>query len=103
MSRRNRPTITNKQIRNEQLALVLGELEEDIENFRLTIEKKDEQLQKISSILKATKVEYQKIHKRNLELKNYIVSQTKHYEKQEQKLIKKNNMNNNYTNRKNLK
>ena len=88
MSRRNRPTKTNEQIRNEQVALVLGELEKDIENFRLTIKKKDAQLQKFSRILKATNIEYQKIHKENLELKNYIISQKKH-EKQKEKLIKK--------------
>ena len=40
MSRRNRPTKTNEQIRNKQVALVLAVLEKDIENFRLTIEKK---------------------------------------------------------------
>ena len=40
MSRRNRPTKTNEEIRNEQVALVLGELEKDIKNFRLTIDKR---------------------------------------------------------------
>ena len=44
MSRRHRPAKTNKQIRNKQVALVLVELEKDIENFRLTIEKNDKQL-----------------------------------------------------------
>ena len=44
MDRKNRPSKTNEQIRNEQVALVLGELEKDIENFKVTIEKKDEQL-----------------------------------------------------------
>ena len=36
MSGRNRPSKTNEQIRNEQVALVLGELEKDIENFKAT-------------------------------------------------------------------
>ena len=81
MSRRNRPTKTNEQIRNEQVALVLGELKKDIENFRLTIEKNDEQLQKFSRILKATKTEYRKIHKENIELRNHILNQRKNYEK----------------------
>ena len=40
MSRKNRSTKTNEQIRNEQVALVLGELEKDKENFRLAIKKK---------------------------------------------------------------
>ena len=59
------------------MSLVLGELEKDIENFRLTIEKKDEQLQKFSKILKATKIEYQKIYQENNELNNYILNQQK--------------------------
>ena len=57
MNKRSRPTKTNKQLRNEQITLVLGDLEKDIENFRLTIEKKDDQLNKYSKILKAAKVE----------------------------------------------
>ena len=78
MSRRNRPTKTNEQIRNEQqVALVLGELEKDRENFRLTIEKKDEQLQKLSRILKANKTEYQKIYKENTELRNHTKTKAK--------------------------
>ena len=77
MSRRSRPTKTNEQIRNDQVSFVLGELEKDIENFRLAIEKKDEQPQKFSKILKATKIEYQKIYKENSELKNYISNQQK--------------------------
>ena len=35
MSRKNRPTKTNEQIRNEQVALALGELEKNIENLKL--------------------------------------------------------------------
>ena len=86
MSRRNRPIKTNKQIRNkQQVALVLGELEKDRENFRLTIGKKDEQLQKLSRILTATKTVYQKIHKENIELRNHILNQRKNYKKRKQK------------------
>ena len=91
MSRRNRPTKTNEQIRNEQVSLVLGELEKDIVNFKLTIEKKDEQVQNFSKILKATKIEFQKIYEENNELKNYILNQ--------QKQKQKNNSNNNNNNK----
>ena len=49
------------------------------------MKKKDEQLQKFSRILKATKTEYQKIHKENIELRNYILNQRKNYEKRKQK------------------
>ena len=40
MNRRNRPTTTSEPLRNEQVALVLRDLEKDIEKFRLAIEKK---------------------------------------------------------------
>ena len=63
--------------------LVFGELDKDIENFRLTIEKNHEQLQKFSKILKATKIEYQKIYKENNELKNYILNQQKQQQQQQ--------------------
>ena len=73
MSRRNRQTKTNEETKNELIALVLAELENDIQNFKITIQKKDEQLQKFSKLITATKIEYQKLHKENVELKKYIV------------------------------
>ena len=87
MNRRNRPTTTSEPLRNEQVALVLRDLEKDIEKFRLAIEKKDDQLNKYSKILKATKVEYQKFYKENKQLKDYILQQNqhkKHLEQQQQ-------------------
>ena len=73
MSKRNRQTKANEQIKNEQIALVLAELENDIQNFRIMIQKKDEQLLKFSKLMKATKTKYQKLHKENANLKEYIV------------------------------
>ena len=67
------------------MALVLGELEKDIENFKLTIEKKDKQLNKFSKILKATKIEYQKLFKENKYLKNDILKQQQQQQQQYQK------------------
>ena len=65
MSRKNRPSkYTNKQIRNKQVTLVLRELEKNIETFRLTIEKKEEQLQKFSRILKRLKPNIKKYIKK---------------------------------------
>ena len=90
MNRRNRLTKTNKQTnKNEQVALILSDLERDIQNFKRTIEKKDEQLQQFSRILKATKTEYQKIHQENIELRNYILKERKKYEKRKQQLYRK--------------
>ena len=78
MNRRNRPTTTSEPLRNEQVPLVLGDLEKDIEKFRLAIKIKDDQLNKYSKILKATKVEYQKLYKENKQLKDYILQQNQH-------------------------
>ena len=72
MSKRSRQTKTNQQIKNEQIALILAELENDIQNFKITIQKKDEQLLRFLKLIKATKTEYQKLHKENAELKNIL-------------------------------
>ena len=88
MSRRTRPSKTNAQTRNEQVALVLGELGKDLkgelENFKIIIEKKDEQLNKFSKILKTTKIEYQKLFKENKDLKNYILKQQQQQQQQQE-------------------
>ena len=68
MSKRNRQTKTSKQIKNEQIAIILAELENDIEHFNIMV-KKDDQLNKFARIIKATKTEYQKLHKENAEFK----------------------------------
>ena len=93
MNRQNRPTKTSEQLKNEQVALVLGKLEKDIENFRLTIEKKDEQLnefsEQLNKILKVTKTEYQKLFKEKKDLKNYILKQKQQHEKLKKKEYEK--------------
>ena len=40
MSRGNRQTKTCEKIKNEQTAIILTELESDIQNFKITIKKK---------------------------------------------------------------
>ena len=76
-------TKTNEQTKNKQIALVLAELENDIQNFKITIQKKDEQLLKFSKLIKATKTEYQKLHKENADLKKYIVKKKHDQQKQQ--------------------
>ena len=72
MSRKNRQTKTCEQIRNEKIAIILAELENDIQNFKITLKNKDDQLQKFAKLVKATKTEYQKLHKENSKLKNTL-------------------------------
>ena len=40
MSRGNRQTKTCEKIKNEQIAIILTELESDIQNFKITIKKR---------------------------------------------------------------
>ena len=76
-------TKTNEQTKNKQIALVLAELENDIQNFKITIQKKDEQLLKFSKLIKAIKTEYQKLHKKNADLKKYIAKKKHDQQKQQ--------------------
>ena len=62
----------------------MAELENNIQNFKVRIQKKDKQLLKFSKLIKATKTEYQKLHKENTKLKKYIVNKEKH-DQQKQK------------------
>ena len=78
MNKRKRLTKTKEQLRNKQVALVLGDLEKDIENFRLTTEKEDDQLNNYLKLLKVAKIEYQKLYKENKQLKDYILQQNQH-------------------------
>lgn len=48
-------TKSNKEIKNEQLGVTLHGLEKDIEHFRITTEKKDEQLNKFFENNKSNK------------------------------------------------
>ena len=77
MSKRNRKAKTSEQIKNEQIAIILGELENDIQHFKITVQKKDEHLNKFARIIKVTKTEYQNLHRENTELKKYILKKKK--------------------------
>ena len=83
MSKRNRKAKTSEQIKNEQIAIILGELENDIQHFKITVQKKDEHLNKFARIIKVTKTEYQNLHRENTELKKYILKK-KRYGQQQQ-------------------
>ena len=84
MTKRNRQAQTSKQTKNEQIAIILAELENDIQHFKITVRKKDEQLNKFARIIKATKTEYRKLHGENAELKKYILNKKKYDQQQQQ-------------------
>ena len=84
MSKRNRQAQTSEQTKNEQIAIILAELENDIQHFKITVRKKDEQLNNFARIIKLTKTEYQKLHRENTELKKYILNKKKYDQLQQQ-------------------
>ena len=101
MSRRNRRTKTCEQIRNEQIPIILAELENDIQNFKITL-KKRQSAAKFAKLVKATKTVYQKSHKENAELKKYIVNK-KHMINNNKNYNSSNNNNSNTINNTKLK
>ena len=73
MNRNLKPTKSVKQIKNEQIALMLAEIEKDIDSFKILLNNKDKQLVDFKKLLKAAKTEYQKIVRENKYFKEYIL------------------------------
>ena len=73
MNRKVRPTKSAQQIRDEQIALMLGEIENDIEKFKIALSNKDKQLVGLGKLLKAKKNEYQKLVKENKQLREFTI------------------------------
>lgn len=64
----NRRAIKQKKSRNDQTTEKLEELEKDLNNLKLTMQKKKKHLGQYDKVLKATKIEYQKITGENKKL-----------------------------------
>ena len=89
MSRKFRPTKSAQQIKDEQIALMLGEIENDIEKFKIALNDKDKQLVDLGKLLKAAINEYQKVVKENKQLREYIITNRKTEEYRQQHTVKK--------------
>ena len=77
MNRKLRPKKSAQQINDEQIALMLGEIENDIEKFKFTLNDKDKQLVDLGKLLKVAKNEYKKVVKENKQLREYIITNRK--------------------------
>ena len=77
MNRKLRPKKFAQQINDEQTALMLGEIENDIEKFKFTLNDKDKQLVDLGKLLKVAKNEYKKVVKENKQLREYIITNRK--------------------------
>ena len=89
MSRKFRPTKSVQQIKDEQIALMLGEIENDMEKFKIALNDKDKQLINLGKLLKAAINEYQKVVKENKQLREYIITNRKTEEYRQQHTVKK--------------
>ena len=65
------------QIKDGQIALMLGEIENNIENLEIALSNKDKQLGDLGKLLKAAKIEYQKVVIENKQLREYVITNRK--------------------------
>ena len=65
------------QIKDGQIALMLGEIENNIENLEIALSNKDKQLGDLGKLLKVAKIEYQKVVIENKQLREYIITNRK--------------------------
>ena len=77
MNRKLKPTKSAWQIKDEHVALMLSEIEKNIDSFKIALGNKKKQLVDLKTLLKAAKTEYQKIVQENNYLKEYILTNEK--------------------------
>ena len=66
-----------QQIKDEQIALMLGEIQNNIEKLKIALSNKGKQLVDLGKLLKAAKIEYQKVVIENKQLREYILTNRK--------------------------
>ena len=77
MNRKLTPIKSAQQIKDEQIVLMLGEIENNIEKFKIALNEKDKQLVDLGKLLKTAKNKYQKVVKENKRLRKYIIANRK--------------------------
>ena len=65
----NHPSKSLQQTKDEQIALILSEIENDIEKFKIGLKDKDKQLLDLAKLLKAAKKGISKSSKRKQTIK----------------------------------
>ena len=71
MNRKLRPTRSTKQIKEEQIHVLLEDVEKNLEEYKKAVELKDKQLSDIKKILQAAKKGYNVVVNENTELKEH--------------------------------
>ena len=77
MNRKLTPIKSAQQIKDEQIVLMLGEIENNIEKFKIALNEKDKQLVDLGKLVKTAKNKYQKVVKENKQLRKYIIANRK--------------------------
>ena len=77
MNRKLKPTKSAQQIKDEHLALMVSEIEKNIDSFKIALGNKKRQLVDLKTLLKEAKTEYQKLVEENNYLKEYILTNEK--------------------------
>ena len=77
MNRKLTPTKSVQQIKDEQIILMLDEIENNIQKFKIALNEKDKQLVDLGKLLKTAKNKYQKVVKENKQLKKYVIANRK--------------------------
>ena len=77
MNRKLTPIKSAQQIKDEQIVLMLGEIENNIEKFKIALNEKDKQLVDPGKLVKTAKNKYQKVVKENKQLRKYIIANRK--------------------------
>ena len=77
MNRKLTPIKSAQQIKDEQIVLMLGEIENNIQKFKIALNEKDKQLVDLGKLLKTAKNKYQKVVKENKRLRKYIIANRK--------------------------
>ena len=72
MCRRLRSTKSSQQIKEEEINLLLEDVEKHLDECKRAIEIKDKQLPDVKKILQNASIRYNRVIKRNQELKKYI-------------------------------
>ena len=73
-----------QKTKEEEINDILLEIEKDLTNFKLSIDKKDKTIKEYICLLKIAKKEYQKLYQKNRHLKQRLLQARKNYQKDKQ-------------------
>ena len=79
---------SRKQIKDDQINYLLGDLEKNLEGYKFALDAKENQLSDAKKILISTKKSYDNVVKENTDLKAYIQKLKQHFQQQQLQFLK---------------